>query len=151
MNDLTAKPQTTSANPADADKPPPKRAKAPGGKPSIISSDIEIEGDVETSGDVRIDGVINGDVRADTLIVGAAGRIFGEVAAAEVVVDGAVKGRIVGGDVELRSSAQVEGDIAHEVLEVKRGARFEGSVKRVKAAQSPARAPRKEAPQSGTG
>lgn len=128
MSDLTTKPPTatfqkTGEVTADA-------APAPAATASIISSDIEISGNVETSGDVHIDGVIQGDVRAVKLTVGEAGKIFGEVAATQVVVNGAVKGRIVGDDVELKPSAMVQGDIAQTTLEVRRGAQFEGSVKR---------------------
>ena len=125
MNTLAPASQPASPDPASKTQTAPSKKGV-----SIISSDIEISGNVETSGDVHIHGRIDGDVKAGNLTVGEDGRSLGEGAATQIVVNGAVNGKLVGDLVELRPSAKVEGDIHHKTLEVQRGAAFEGSVKR---------------------
>ena len=58
------------------------------------------------------------------MVLGA--QINGVVAAERVVVDGKVEGPIQGGEVILRSQANVVGDIHHQSLAIERGAYFYG-------------------------
>ena len=98
--------------------------------PSIISVDMKITGNLQTDGDVQIDGVVDGDVRSQSLSVGRTAHINGELVAEVVRIWGRVEGRVRGRDVALMETAEVKGDILHETLEVSRGAVIEGSVKR---------------------
>ena len=45
--------------------------------PSIISSDLQIVGDLESAGEVQIDGEVSGDIRARVLLVGESATITG--------------------------------------------------------------------------
>jgi cytoskeletal protein CcmA (bactofilin family) len=105
---------------------------APKPKPaaSVLSSDLTITGNVRTSGDIQVEGVVEGDVRAHTLIVGESATVKGEVVAEEVVVHGRVTGRLRGLKIRLSSSARCEGDIVHKTIAIESGAHFEGSVQR---------------------
>lgn len=67
--------------------PAPKKAKPAA---SVLSSDITITGNVRSSGDIQIEGNIEGDVRAQTLIVGETATVKGEVIADEVITHGRV-------------------------------------------------------------
>lgn len=98
--------------------------------PSLLSSDLNIKGNVATSGDIQIEGTIEGDVRAHLLTVGESATIRGEVIADDVVVNGRVIGRVRGLKVRLTASAKVEGDIVHKTIAIESGAHFEGSVQR---------------------
>lgn len=98
--------------------------------PSLLSSDLNIKGNVTSSGDIQIEGTIEGDVRAHLLTVGESATIHGEVIADDVVVNGRVIGRVRGLKVRLTSSARVEGDIVHKTIAIESGAHFEGSVQR---------------------
>lgn len=98
--------------------------------PSLLSSDLNIKGNVTSSGDIQIEGTIEGDVRAHLLTVGESATIRGEVIADDVVVNGRVIGRVRGLKVRLTSSARVEGDIVHKTIAIESGAHFEGSVQR---------------------
>lgn len=98
--------------------------------PSLLSSDLNIKGNVTSSGDIQIEGTIEGDVRAHLLTVGESATIRGEVIADDVVVNGRVIGRVRGLKVRLTSSAKVEGDIVHKTIAIESGAHFEGSVQR---------------------
>ena len=98
--------------------------------PSVLSSDLIILGNVRSSGDIQVEGNVEGDVRAATLIVGETATVKGEVIADEVVVHGRVVGRLRGLKVRLTASARCEGDIVHKTIAIESGAHFEGSVQR---------------------
>jgi cytoskeletal protein CcmA (bactofilin family) len=97
---------------------------------SVMSSDITITGNVRSSGDIQIEGTVEGDIRAQMLIVGESATVKGEVVAEDVVVHGRVIGRLRGLKVRLSATARVEGDIIHKTIAIESGAHFEGSVQR---------------------
>ena len=104
----------------------PKRARG-GSAPSIISTDMAIQGAVNSAGDVQIDGRVEGDVRSISLVVGEHAEIHGEIFADEATVRGKVIGRIHARKVLLAATSHVEGDILNEALTVEAGAFFEGN------------------------
>jgi cytoskeletal protein CcmA (bactofilin family) len=110
--------------PAAPAAPKPKPA------PSVLSSDLTILGNVRSSGDIQVEGTVEGDVRAQMLIVGESATVKGEVMAEEVVVHGRVVGRLRGLKVRLSASARCEGDIVHKTIAIESGAHIEGSVQR---------------------
>jgi cytoskeletal protein CcmA (bactofilin family) len=116
-----------SAPAAAAPAPAAPKAKP---APSVLSSDLTIIGNVKSSGDIQVEGTVEGDVRAQMLIVGESATVKGEVIAEEVIVHGRVVGRLRGLKVRLSSSARCEGDIVHKTIAIESGAHFEGSVQR---------------------
>ncbi len=126
----TFKSTQTSESPTSSFSSAP--AAPPKAKPaaSVLSSDITITGNVRSSGDIQVEGTIEGDIRAQTLIVGETATVKGEVMAEDVVVHGRVVGRLRGMKVRLSTSAKVEGDIIHKTIAIESGAHFEGSVQR---------------------
>lgn len=112
--------------------PPSAPAKKPGGRsaPSIISSDLLVQGTLISQGDMQIDGTVEGDIRSVTLMIGNGATVKGEIVAEEVVVRGRVEGRIRARRVQLDATAVVVGDILQEQLTVAAGATFEGSCRR---------------------
>lgn len=128
VTDLAPPPQPAASSSLE----PPRPAPAPKPKPaaSVLSSDLTITGNVRSSGDIQVEGIVEGDVRAQTLIVGESATVKGEVVAEEVVVHGRVVGRLRGLKVRLSSSARCEGDIVHKTIAIESGAHFEGSVQR---------------------
>ena len=101
------------------------------GTPSIISANLHIVGNLKTEGEIQIDGLVDGDVRGHKLTIGGEATVNGEIEADEVLVLGAVNGRIRARSVQLAKSAKVMGDILHELLAVEAGAHLEGHCKRV--------------------
>lgn len=108
------------------------RSAAPKAKPpaSVLSSDLQVVGNLRTTGDIQIEGTIEGDIRAHLLTVGEGATVKGEVIADDVVVNGRIVGRVRGLKVRLTSTARVEGDIIHKTIAIESGAHFEGSVQR---------------------
>lgn len=117
---------TSSTAPASA---PSKRSSSmkAAGVPSIISADVVLRGNVNSSGEVQLDGALEGDIKAATLIVGEKASVKGEILCESVVVRGRVEGGIRARQVALASTAHIIGDILHSSLSVESGAHFEGN------------------------
>jgi cytoskeletal protein CcmA (bactofilin family) len=106
---------------------PAKRASRNGGVPSIISAELTVRGTLVSAGDVTIDGKVDGDVRAASLVIGEKAVIVGDVFAEEATVRGRVEGSIRARKVQLCATCHVEGNILHEAFSVESGAFFEGN------------------------
>jgi len=121
-----------SKEPEAAVPPPPvaapaKRTSRNGGVPSIISAELTVRGTLVSAGDVTIDGKVDGDVRAASLVIGEKAVIVGDVFAEEATVRGRVEGSIRARKVQLCATCHVEGNILHEAFSVESGAFFEGN------------------------
>jgi len=94
-------------------------------KPALISADLKIVGDLSSDGEIQVDGVVEGDVRTKTLLVGKTAEVKGEIIAETVRVHGTVNGQIKARSVQLAKTAHVVGDILHEDLAIETGAFLE--------------------------
>jgi cytoskeletal protein CcmA (bactofilin family) len=90
----------------------------------VIAKGLKIVGSVTAEGLLWVYGSINGELHCTSIDKTA--RISGTVADERVVVDGKVEGPIQGGEIVLKSRAQVVGDIHHESLAIESGAFFDG-------------------------
>ena len=99
--------------------------------PSIVSSDLTIEGNLNSAGEIQVDGVVHGDIKCKALILGGKGSVTGEVTAQTVRMHGAIKGMIRAKSVFLASTARMSGDVEHESLAIEPGAYMEGHCKRI--------------------
>ena len=104
--------------------PAPRSTAAP--TPSIIGSDVHIEGNVRTVGELQLDGAITGDLTCGNLVMGENGAVNGTIAADTVTIRGTVAGEIRARSVRLEKSAVVDGDVFHESLSVEAGAKLTG-------------------------
>jgi cytoskeletal protein CcmA (bactofilin family) len=113
---------------------------------SVIGNDMSIEGQsitVRCKGSLRVNGVIAADLHCTELVVGEQAVVNGSIAADSVRVFGQVNGAILGANVVLHPSAQVEGDIHSQQLTIEQGASFDGRSRKVAN-------PEEVAPQFGT-
>ena len=108
------------------------------GVASLLAADLSITGDVVSAGPVRLDGSLDGDIRAPQLTVAAGARVSGRIEAETARIDGTVNGHLDARDVLLSRTANVTGDILHQNLSIEFGAHVEGNFKR---RQSQAAAP----------
>ena len=97
--------------------------------PSIISTDMVMQGSLSSSGDIQIDGRVEGDIRSVGLVIGEKAEVHGEIYAEDVTVRGKVVGHIRARKVLLAATSRVEGDILHEAFAVESGAFFEGNIR----------------------
>lgn len=94
---------------------------------TILGDGTEFKGEMIAKETVRIDGSLEGDVRADWVIVGETGRIVGNIVSKGTVVGGTVEGNIDADEiVELKHTSRVVGEIRTGKLTVAEGAVFEG-------------------------
>jgi cytoskeletal protein CcmA (bactofilin family) len=114
-----------SAAPAAA-----KSGAANGKRTSVMSINVEMAGTITCPDELHIYGVLDGNVRASSITIGAGGSVKGEVVAETVTVFGTVDGRIHGQMVQLGAGGVVRGDIIHGALGIDPAATFEGASKR---------------------
>jgi len=103
--------------------------------PTVISANTKLAGSITTTDDLYIQGKVEGDVRATSVMVCEGAVIRGDVVADSITVYGAVTGNLMGGHVLLCDGSVVDGEITHTSLRIDAGANFEGSIKRKKAAE----------------
>ena len=96
---------------------------------NLISQGTEITGDVKSSGDIRIDGVLNGNmVTKGKVVIGATGRVKGEVECKNSEVSGLIDGKItVTQLLNLKASSKINGTIITSKLSIEPGAVFTGN------------------------
>lgn len=94
---------------------------------SIIGGDSHFKGEMESNGTIRVDGCVEGNIRADWVVVGEKALIKGNVDARGIIVGGKVEGNLRGGEiVEIKNKGNVSGEIVSSKLTVAEGAVFEG-------------------------
>lgn len=114
-------------SPVSASQHSPSSASS-GGTRNVLSSDVEIKGIVKFQHDLIVDGKIEGEVHSTgNLTVGENARLKAEIKTGTVIVYGKVHGNLTATDrVELKSSAEVIGDIKAKFLTIEAGAIFVG-------------------------
>ncbi len=93
---------------------------------SIISENTFVTGDISSEGEVHFEGVLEGNIKATRLVIGAHGRVSGSLAAEVIEVYGVVIGDISARFVRLGTSARVNGNITQEEIIIEAGAVLEG-------------------------
>ncbi len=106
-----------------------KNTASEGSAINLIGSGTQITGDINSSGDVRIDGILHGNISLKgRLVIGANGKIEGNIICQNADVSGEIKGKISVGEVlSLKSSAKILGDIVTGKIAVEPGAIFTGT------------------------
>lgn len=97
-----------------------------GSHSTFISADTIVGGDLSGAGEVQIDGEVGGDVHGRRVSVGAEGVVMGNINAEFVAVAGTVRGRIEAFSVSLAKSAEVDGTITHNEIDIEPGAKIDG-------------------------
>lgn len=95
---------------------------------TIIGKGAVLDGDFTAEGSVRMDGTVEGNVTVTgQLLVGATGKIHGNIDAQAVVIGGEVTGSVKAPErAELTSTARVIGDIRTGVIVIDEKAIFQG-------------------------
>ena len=107
---------------------------------TIIGDGTRTVGQVSVKGTIRIDGIVEGDVHADWVVVGETGKIVGNTHARGMVVGGSVEGNIDAAEsVELTGKASMTGEIHAPKLAIAEGAVFDGR-SRMKSGSGPSEA-----------
>ncbi|NIR44531.1 MAG: polymer-forming cytoskeletal protein [Gemmatimonadetes bacterium] len=97
---------------------------------SLIAPGMNIVGDCETDGTVRVEGKIEGTIRAGkSVVVGRSGEVVGDIFTQDAVVSGRVNGNISAESrLELQSTCDIQGELRSRRVQLDEGARFNGQV-----------------------
>jgi len=94
---------------------------------TIVGNESTVTGELNIKGTLRVDGIIEGDIFADWVIVGETGKIHGNVKSRGMVVGGRVEGNIEASEiVEIKGKGEVDGEICTAKLAMSEGALFDG-------------------------
>jgi cytoskeletal protein CcmA (bactofilin family) len=110
--------------------PPPEMRRDDRGNESVIDPHARFNGKYVSDRDLRIEGEAQGEIECQgTLIISPQARVRSAIQAHNVIVNGDYEGDVdCGGRFEIGSTGRVKGVVKTQVLVVKEGAHWEGSV-----------------------
>ena len=98
--------------------------------PSIIVSDLNIQGDLVSEGAIEIGGKVNGNVMCDHVTIRKGSEINGNIKAENLTIHGFVNGEINTDYLFITNSGHITGKIEYSYLNVESGANIDGYLKR---------------------
>lgn len=108
------------------------------GNISIIGVGMKIVGDAETEGTIRVEGRVEGTIRAGkSVVVGRTGEVDGDIITQDAIISGQVTGNITADSrLELQSTCNVTGELRSRRVQLDEGARFNGQMHMDEASKS---------------
>ena len=115
---------------------------------NVLSADVEIKGNLKFSGELAFDGKLDGEIQTDGVLnLGDTAVINGNINAQSVVVRGKVTGNINAKEkIEIKTKAELFGDIRAAKLVVEEGVTFVGKTEVNPNKVAPAAPPRAAEP-----
>jgi cytoskeletal protein CcmA (bactofilin family) len=97
---------------------------------SIIGPGMTIVGDCQTDGTVRVEGSVEGSIKAGkAVVIGKQGVVSGDITTQDAVISGRVEGTLVAASrLELQATCHIEGEIHTRRMQLEEGAVLNGSV-----------------------
>lgn len=96
----------------------------------IVSKETLIKGTIETASMFQLEGVLEGDIKGESLVhIGLTGKVKGNIIADSVLVDGEVFGEIIAERVEIGRTGQIFANIVSNIFVIQEGGIFEGTKK----------------------
>lgn len=95
---------------------------------NVLTSDVEIKGNLKFSGELTFDGKLEGEIQTDGILnLGDSAVINGNINAQSVTVRGKITGNINAKEkIEIKAKAELFGDIRATKLVVEEGVTFVG-------------------------
>jgi len=96
---------------------------------SFLGTDSSFNGKLNVKGTLRVDGVVEGQIDADYVILSETAEVKGEIKAKKIIIGGKIDGNARAQElVEIKSKGKVWGDIFTPKLTIIEGAEFNGKV-----------------------
>jgi len=113
---------------------------------SIIAPGTKIVGDCETDGTLRIEGVVEGTVKAaKAVVVGKDGVVRGDIQTQDAVIGGHVIGTVIAESrLELQATCVIDGEIRARRVKLDEGGKVNGQIQMGDGGARPAMLPRPE-------
>ena len=95
---------------------------------SIIGPGMTIVGNCETDGTVRIEGTVEGSIKAGkAVVVGKQGLVSGDITTQDAVISGRVEGTLAAASrLELQATCQIDGEVHTRRMQLEEGAILNG-------------------------
>lgn len=97
---------------------------------SIVGPGMTVVGNCESDGTIRIEGTVNGSVKAGkAVVIGKQGLVSGDIMTQDAVISGRVEGKLVAASrLELQPTSRIEGEVHTRRMQLAEGAIINGSV-----------------------
>lgn len=97
---------------------------------SVVGPGMKIVGDCSSDGTIRVEGVVEGSVKAaKSVVVGKDGTVKGDIATQDAIIAGSVNGSVTAESrVELQASCRVQGDIRSRRVKLDEGGQVDGQL-----------------------
>jgi cytoskeletal protein CcmA (bactofilin family) len=114
----------------DKDKEQANAQLAREGVISIVGPGMRIKGDCDTEGTLRIEGTVEGSVRAGkAVVVGKDGIVHGDINTQDAVIGGRVTGTVTAESrLELQATCIIDGEIRARRIKLDEGGKVNGKV-----------------------
>jgi cytoskeletal protein CcmA (bactofilin family) len=96
---------------------------------SIIDKSMTVKGEISFKGKARIDGIINGNIEGEHLILSETGKVTGDVSVSSLNCYGSLDGNVKANILTARKNCSIHGKLIAESLTVEPGAAIEGEIK----------------------
>ncbi len=94
---------------------------------TVIGPETYINGEITSNSSIRIDGTVEGTIKADWISVGESGKIIGNISCRGIVVNGNVNGTINASEIiTITHKGSVTGEIFTIKISIEEGGKFEG-------------------------
>jgi cytoskeletal protein CcmA (bactofilin family) len=115
---------------------------------TIIGKGSTFIGNLEVAGGLRIDGKVQGDVKAESVFMGKEAEVVGNISTHSAILGGKITGNVNSAFIELQAKAELYGDVETKTLIVAEGVILQGNCDMGKGSEKPkstsAPAPAKE-------
>ena len=100
----------------------------PNSAKNVLTSDVEIKGNLRFSGELTFEGKLEGEITTDgTLHLGDSAVVNGNITAGTVIVRGKITGNVAAKDkIELKAKTELFGDVRSSKLVIEEGVTFVG-------------------------
>ena len=116
---------------APATPPVAVHAPTPAASASRLTPGITLKGEISGKEDLWVGGNVDGKLRLESarIVVGASGKVHGEIEAREVVIEGKMEGSLRAAErLEITATGNVRGDAAAPRVALQEGAVFNGAM-----------------------
>jgi cytoskeletal protein CcmA (bactofilin family) len=95
---------------------------------SILAKDMRVIGELRFKGKARLDGIVEGNIKGEHLVLSESGRVQGDLDLVSLICHGTVEGNIKSQQLAMHRTASVHGSLVAISLTVEPGARLNGEI-----------------------
>ena len=86
--------------------------------PTIVGAGCNLTGNINTDHTVQIHGIVNGNITAETIIIGRGGKVVGDIKANTLFLHGSLNGKATVKTANVFSNATMSGTLFYKTLNI---------------------------------